>query len=225
MLFKMIVRSVLGGALLGLILFLPAGMLAWPQGWIFMGLFMGCSAAIGIWLRRADPDLLAERMKSPMSADQKLSDRIVMGAIMIVFLGWLVLAALDAKRFGWSHVPLWLEVMGALLILIAFYGWVTVLRANSFAAVNIRLQAERKQTVISSGPYAVVRHPMYSYALLMMIGSALLLGSLWSLACVVLLTLLMAARALGEEKMLLDGLEGYRDYAAKVRFRLVPGIW
>jgi protein-S-isoprenylcysteine O-methyltransferase Ste14 len=225
MLFKMIVRSVLGGVFLGLVLFLPAGTLAWPQGWIFMALFMGCSAAIGIWLRRADPDLLAERMKSPMSADQKLSDRIVMGAIMIVFLGWLVLAALDAKRFGWSHVPLWLEVVGALLILIAFYGWVTVLRANSFAAVNIRLQAERKQTVISSGPYAVVRHPMYSYALLMMIGSALLLGSLWSLACVVLLTLLMAARALGEEKMLLDGLEGYRDYAAKVRFRLVPGIW
>ena len=225
MLFKMIVRSVLGGVFLGLVLFLPAGTLAWPQGWIFMALFMGCSAAIGIWLRRADPDLLAERMKSPMSADQKLSDRIVMGAIMIVFWGWLVLAALDAKRFGWSHVPLWLEVMGALLILIAFYGWVTVLRANSFAAVNIRLQAERKQTVISSGPYAVVRHPMYSYALLMMVGSALLLGSLWSLTCVAALTLLMAARALGEEKMLLDGLEGYRDYAAKVRFRLVPGMW
>ena len=153
MLFKMIVRSVLGGVFLGLVLFLPAGTLAWPQGWIFMALFMGCSAAIGLWLWRTDPDLLAERMKSPMSADQKLSDRIVMGAIMIVFLGWLVLAALDAKRFGWSHVPLWLEVVGALLILIAFYGWVTVLRANSFAAVNIRLQAERKQTVISSGPF------------------------------------------------------------------------
>jgi protein-S-isoprenylcysteine O-methyltransferase Ste14 len=144
---------------------------------------------------------------------------------MVVFWGWLVLAALDAKRFSSSYVPVWLEVVGAILVLIAFYGWVTVLRANSFAAVNIRLQTERNQTVVSTGPYAIVRHPMYTYALLMMVGGSLLLGSLWSLACVVALMLLMAARALGEEKMLLDGLDGYRDYAAKVRCRLVPGIW
>jgi protein-S-isoprenylcysteine O-methyltransferase Ste14 len=102
---------------------------------------------------------------------------------------------------------------------------VTVLQANSFASVNIRVQAERKQTVVSTGPYAIVRHPMYSYALLMMVGAALLLGSLWSLAAVVLFTVLLAVRALGEERMLFDGLEGYRDYAGKVRFRLVPRIW
>ena len=131
MLSRMIVRSVIGGALLGAVLFLPAGTLAWPQAWIFLAIFMGCSIAIGIWLWNANPELLAERMKSPLSGDQKLSDRIVMGAIMIVFWGWLVLAGLDAKRFGWSHVPLWLQVVGAILIVVAFYGWMTVLKANS----------------------------------------------------------------------------------------------
>jgi protein-S-isoprenylcysteine O-methyltransferase Ste14 len=120
MLLNMIVRSVVGGALLGLVLFLPAGTLAWPQAWIFMALFMGCGVAIGIWLWKVNPDLLAERMKSPMSSDQALSDRIVMGAIMVVFWGWLVLAGLDAKRFGWSAVPIWLEAIGAILVLIAF---------------------------------------------------------------------------------------------------------
>jgi protein-S-isoprenylcysteine O-methyltransferase Ste14 len=222
---RMIVRSIVGSALLGLILFVPAGTLAWPQAWVFLALFIGCSIAIGFWLWNADPELLAERMKSPLSSDQKLSDRIIIAAIMVVFWGWFILAGLDAKRFGWSDVPRWLQVAGVVLILIAFYGWVTVLQANRFASVNIRLQTERKQTVIATGPYAIVRHPMYSYAVLMMVGGALLLGSWWGLAAVVPLTLLMAARALGEERMLLDGLEGYRDYAGKVRFRLVPGIW
>jgi protein-S-isoprenylcysteine O-methyltransferase Ste14 len=107
----------------------------------------------------------------------------------------------------------------------AFYGWIGVLRANSFAAVTVRLQKERGQTVISTGPYAVVRHPMYSYAVLLMIGAPLLLGSLWGLLGVVVLLPLLAARALGEEVMLMDGLPGYREYAAKVRFRLLPGVW
>src|SRR4029450_12023609 len=95
-----IVRSVLGTAFLGMILFWPAGTLAWPQGWIFLALLVGSSVAIGIWLWKADPGLLAERMKSPLSKDQKPGDRIVMVALMIAFWSWLILAAVDAKRFG-----------------------------------------------------------------------------------------------------------------------------
>jgi protein-S-isoprenylcysteine O-methyltransferase Ste14 len=164
-------------------------------------------------------------MKSPMSADQKPRDRAVMGAISVAFFGWLVLMALDARRFGWSHTPLWAQALGAALILGAFYGWVGVLRANSFTAVTIRLQPERGQTVISTGPYAVVRHPMYAYALLLMIGAPLLLGSLWGLLGLVLFIPLLAARTLGEEIVLMDGLPGYREYAAKVHFRLLSGVW
>ena len=113
----------------------------------------------------------------------------------------------------------------ALMILVAFIGWVGVLAANSFAATQVRLQPERGQRVISTGPYGVVRHPMYAYSLLLMIGAPLLLGSLWGLLGLALFVPLLAARLLGEEAMLMEGLPGYRDYAAKVRFRLVPGVW
>ena len=99
------------------------------------------------------------------------------------------------------------------------------MHVNRFAAVEVRLQAERGQTVISTGPYAVVHHPMYAYALLLMIGAPLLLGSLWGLVGAPLFMPLLAVRALGEEAMLIDGLPGYRDYAARVRFRLLPGVW
>jgi protein-S-isoprenylcysteine O-methyltransferase Ste14 len=192
---------------------------------VFIALFVGCSEAIGVWLKRRDPDLLAERMKSPISADQKRGDRAVMGAILAVFCGWFVFMAIDARRFGWSHTPLWAQALGAALIVGAFYGWVTVLRANSFAAVTVRPQPERGQSVISNGPYAFVRHPMYAYAVLLMIGAPLLLGSLWGLLGMVLFLPLLAARVRGEEVMLLKGLPGYREYATKVRFRLLPGVW
>ena len=111
------------------------------------------------------------------------------------------------------------------LILIAFYGWTGVLRANSFASVKVRVQTERGQTVISDGPNGVVRHPIYAYALLFMVVTPLLLGSLWGLLGVIVLLPLLALRTLGGEAMLMDGLPGYREYASKVRFRLVPGVW
>jgi protein-S-isoprenylcysteine O-methyltransferase Ste14 len=118
-------------------------------------------------------------MRSPLSRDQALRDRGVIVAILASFVAWLVFMALDAKRFGWSHAPAWAQVVGAVLIVAAFWGWMEVLRANTFAATTIRLQAERGQTVISSGPYAVVRHPMYAFALFLMVGAPLMLGSLW----------------------------------------------
>ena len=222
---KAVVQNLAFTVLLALMLFLPAGTPAWPQGWIFLVLFVACSQATGLWLLKTDPALLAERMKSPFSADQRPRDRAIIVAIMVLLCAWIVFMPLDARRFGWSHTPLWAQVIGAALILGAFWGWVGVLRANSFASVKVRVQQERGQTVISTGPYAVVRHPMYSYVLLLLIGTPLLLGSLWGLLGVVVVMPLLAARALGEEEVLMDGLPGYRDYAAKVRFRLVPGIW
>lgn len=227
---KAIIRSMIlqtAGALAvaALLMFLPAGTFAWPQGWLFLALFFGLSQAMGLWLLRRDPALLAARMKSPLSGNQAPRDRAVVVAIMAAFAAWLVFMALDARRFGWSHVPVWAQGMGAVLIVAAFRGWTEVLRANSFAATTIELQAERGQTVISSGPYALVRHPMYAFCLLLMVGAPLLLGSLWGLAWIVLFVPLLSARALGEEAMLTVGLSGYADYARRVRFRLVPGIW
>jgi protein-S-isoprenylcysteine O-methyltransferase Ste14 len=222
---KAIVQNLAFTVLLAVLLFLPAGTLAWPQGWLFLALFVGCSQATGAWLLKTDPALLSERMKSPFSADQRPRDRAIIVAIMVFLCAWIVFMPLDARRFGWSHTPLWAQLIGAVLILGAFWGWVGVLRANSFASVKVRVQQERGQTVISSGPYAVVWHPMYSYVLLLLVGTPLLLGSLWGLLGIVVVMPLLAARTLGEEEVLMDGLPGYRDYAAKVRFRLLPGIW
>ncbi len=222
---KAVFQTLALNAFLCLLLFLPAGTLAWPQAWIFLAIFNGCSQAIGVWLLKTNPGLLAERMKSPVSADQKPRDRLAMVAIGLFFCVWLVFIGLDVRRFGWSHAPLWAQAIGAALIVGAFYGWVGVLRANSFAAVTVRLQKERGQTVISTGPYAVVRHPMYAYAMLLLIGMPLLLGSLWGLLGLVVAMPLLAARTLGEEAVLMDGLPGYRAYAATVRFRLLPGVW
>jgi protein-S-isoprenylcysteine O-methyltransferase Ste14 len=116
-------------------------------------------------------------------------------------------------------------VLGGTLIGLAFWGWAEVLRVNSFAVTTIELQGARGQAVVDSGPYALVRHPMYAFALLLMIGAPLLLGSVWGLAWILAFIPLLAARALGEEAMLRQGLEGYDDYARKVRFRLLPGVW
>jgi protein-S-isoprenylcysteine O-methyltransferase Ste14 len=221
----MVIQNIAFMGFLGLLLFLPAGTLAWPQAWVFLALFDGCCVAFGLWLRKTDPGLLAERMKSPIGADQKPRDRAVIVAIMVGLAGWLVFIALDARRFAWSHAPLWAQVLGAALVVVAFYAWTGVLRANSFAVTTVRLQPERGQTVISTGPYAIVRHPMYAYTPLLLVGTSLLLGSLWGLVGVVLLIPLLATRALSEETMLINGLPGYREYAAKVRFRLLPGVW
>lgn len=222
---SMILQTTGALTLSAFLMFLPAGTFAWPQGWLFLALFFGLSQAMGLWLLRTDPALLAARMRSPLSGDQAPRDRVVIVAILAGFVAWLVFMALDAKRFGWSHAPAWAQVVGAVLIVAAFWGWMEVLRVNTFAATTIQLQAERGQTVISSGPYALVRHPMYAFALFLMVGAPLLLGSLWGLAWLGLFVPLLAARALGEEVMLTAGLEGYADYARRVRFRMVPGIW
>jgi protein-S-isoprenylcysteine O-methyltransferase Ste14 len=208
-----------------LLLFVPAGTLAWPQAWIFLLVFNACSQAIGVWLLRTDPELLKARMQSPVGGEQRPRDRAIAVGIFLFFAVWLVFMALDAARFGWSHVPVWGQAAGVLLILAAFWGWVGVLRANSFASTTVRVQAERGQTVISAGPYAYIRHPMYSWSLALMVGMPLLLGSLWGLLGLLIVVPLLAARALGEEAVLFEGLPGYTDYAARVRYRLVPGVW
>lgn len=130
MLLKMVVQSVLGFLLFGLLLFLPAETLAWPQAWAFLVLSGGGGLITGLWLLRVDPGLLAERMKSPLGADQQPRDRAIMAVTLLAFAAWLVAMGLD-ERFGWSHAPLWTQALGAALIAMAFYGFASVLRVNS----------------------------------------------------------------------------------------------
>jgi protein-S-isoprenylcysteine O-methyltransferase Ste14 len=210
---------------IGPLLFIAAGAMDWPQAWVFLAVFFGCGLGSGFWLLKTNPELLAERMKSPLRDNQRPRDRAVTGVLYAALCVWLVLIALDARRFGWSSVPTWAEAIGGVLVVGAFYGWSRVLRENSFAVTSVRLQPKRGQFVISTGSYAIVRHPMYAVAIAAFIGTPLMLASFWGLLRVLVFMPLLALGALGEEAILAHGVPGYREYAARVRFRLVPGLW
>jgi len=212
-------------AVFALFLLTPGGTWSWPSAWAFMALFALLSLVISLWLAKVDPGLLAERMASPVQKDQKPWDRVFLGVVALVYFGWMALMALDARRFGWSHVPLGVQVLGALLIVASYAGIAWVFATNSFAAPVIKIQAARKQTVIDTGPYAIVRHPMYAFALLQFAGAPLMLGSWWGLAILPIAVAGLAWRTLGEERMLRAELDGYEAYARRVRFRYAPGIW
>ena len=219
------VKAALWITFIGVLLFWPAGTLNWPGAWVFLAEFIAVSAAMVVWLARHDPGLLKERMGGPFQKGQTSWDKVFMTVMVLVWYGWLVLMALDAKRWKLSHMPEPLIAAGAVLILIGFYVvWLTF-RANSFAAPVVKIQKERGQTVISTGPYAHVRHPMYAGATLYLLGMPLLLGSWMGLAALPFIIAALTARIFIEERTLREGLPGYGDYAARVRYRLLPGVW
>jgi protein-S-isoprenylcysteine O-methyltransferase Ste14 len=212
-------------AVFAALLFVCAGTLLWPAGWAFMALFFGFALAIVLWLARKEPELLAERMSSPMQSGQPLWDKVFVVAVMVLFVAWLILMPLDAVRFGYSEVPGWLQIFGALGVVLSFYIMFLTFRENAYLAMVVKVQQERGQSVVSTGPYRYVRHPMYASTLLFFPGSALLLGSWWGLMfCTVLLGLLVWRIPL-EERMLENGLDGYNEYERDVRYRLIPHVW
>lgn len=222
---RMVVQTTLMLAAMGVILFVAAGDWLWPQGWLFLAEVALSSFAVGFWLARNDPELLRSRLSSPVQPDQKPWDRVFMAVAGVAFVGWMALMALDARRFRWSHAPVWSQAAGALLIALCMILVWRTFRFNSFAAPQVRVQSERGHKVITGGPYSIVRHPMYAGAVLYFIGTPLLLGSWCGLIFAPLLAAGLGARAVGEERMLRRELLGYDDYARQVKFRLVPGIW
>jgi protein-S-isoprenylcysteine O-methyltransferase Ste14 len=177
-----------------------------------------------LWLAKTDPALLAERMRPMMQKDQPLADKKFMLVFGFAALIWFLAIGFD-KRLHASDMPPALQALGWVMLLLAngFIMW--VMRENSFAAPVVKLQTERGHRVVSSGPYAWVRHPMYTGTILFFVGAALLLGSWWGVAMSPLFVVLFAIRAQIEERALIAGLPGYADYTARVRYRLVPGIW
>jgi protein-S-isoprenylcysteine O-methyltransferase Ste14 len=210
---------------MALLLFVSAGTWRWPEGWVYLAELGVIGTAVGVWLAQHDPGLLAERMSGIFARSQRTWDRILMSVFVVIWIGSLVLSALDAVRFHWSRVPIWLQAVGAILVALSYYVFYLTFRENSYAAPTVKIQSERGHRVVSTGPYAMVRHPMYAGAVAFFVGTPLLLGSWWGLAIAPALIVLLSVRALLEECTLADELPGYRDYAARVRYRLVPGIW
>lgn len=205
------------------LLLLPAGTLAYPGAWILMGIFAIGGVVMILWLSKRSPRLLRERMASPLQRAQEPWDRIWLSIFMLAFCIWMAFMSWDAARNGFTAIPLWLQMLGGLAILLEMIGVGWTFRENTFAAPVVKIQED--QQVIDTGPYAVVRHPMYTSALLFFIGLPLLLGSWIGLALSALFILGMAWRAVHEERTLRAKLRGYEDYAARVPYRFIPLVW
>jgi len=204
------------------LLFVPAGTIRYSQAWVYLAIFIGASALTTLYLMRKDRALLARRMRGGPMAEQRAVQRVIMLFTSAGFIALLVVPALD-HRFGWSEVPLAGVVAGDALVLIGFGLIFLVYRENTFTSATIAVAED--QRVVSTGPYAVVRHPMYASAALYLVGTPLALGSYWGLVPIAAMLPFLIWRLNDEERLLAASLPGYADYQARVPHRLVPFVW
>lgn len=213
------VRWVLGVAFFGAIFFVPAGTLRYWQAWAYMGVLFLPMIFTLAYLLRHDPALLERRLRAKEAASEQ---RWAVALSGVSILAAMLVSAFD-RRLGWSHVPVPVVVVALLLVLLSYGAFFLVIRENSYASRVIEI-AEGQQ-VISTGPYALVRHPMYTAVHVMFLATPLALGSWWGLVPAALVIPSMVLRILDEEKQLREGLPGYREYCQTVRWRLIPGVW
>lgn len=224
MILRLVVQTFVWFGVMGALLFLAAGTLHWQAAWAYIAVMVGLSLTMGVALAQRDPGLMNERLSPPIQKDQSAPDKILLSILLLGIFAWLALMGFDF-RFGWSPTPVWVQVVGALVLLISIWICYLTMLENSFAAPVVKIQEERGQKVITTGPYSYVRHPMYSGAILYFAGTAMLLGSWWGLAAVLFFIMLLAVRTFIEEQALRTGLRGYDDYAARVRHKLIPMVW
>jgi protein-S-isoprenylcysteine O-methyltransferase Ste14 len=202
---------------MGLLLLVPARTVHYWEAWMYLSIFFAASVLTTAFLMRRDPALLERRMRGGPTAEKRPVERLIMAFTSIGFIALLVVPALD-HRFGWSDVP-----AGDALVAVGFYFIFLVYRENTFTSATIEVAEGQK--VVSTGPYAIVRHPMYASALLYLVGTPLALGSYWGLLPLVAMLPFLIWRLFDEEKFLAEHLPGYLEYQKKVTHRLVPGIW
>jgi protein-S-isoprenylcysteine O-methyltransferase Ste14 len=222
---NLIVQTIVWYGFMGVIIFGAAGTMHYTGGWLYLGEMVALSVVFGAYGVCVDPALLRERLKPPVQKDQPLADKLVLIPILLLVFAGMGFMAADAARWHWSMMPPYVQWAGCGLLLAAFLFISWTMRTNSFAAPVVKIQKDRGQVVITTGPYAVVRHPMYFGALFYFAATSLVLGSWWGLATVPIFILLLGIRIGIEEKALRAGLEGYDDYARRVRWRLIPFIW
>jgi protein-S-isoprenylcysteine O-methyltransferase Ste14 len=207
---------------MGLLLFVPAGTARYWQAWVYLWIFMGASALITLYLMRRDPALLERRMSGGPMAEKRRIQKFIMFCTSISFVALLAVPAFD-RRFGWSAVPIGGVVSGDALVAIGFYFIFLVYRENTFTSATI--EVAENQRVISTGPYAIVRHPMYAGASLYLLGTPLALGSYWAFVPIAAMIPLLIWRLFDEERFLVNNLSGYIEYQKRVPHRLVPFAW
>jgi protein-S-isoprenylcysteine O-methyltransferase Ste14 len=207
---------------MGLLLFVPAGSVHYWQAWVYLSIFMGASFLITLYLLSTDPALLERRLSGGPIAEKRPTQKFIMLCTSIGFVALLVVPGFD-HRFGWSTVPLSVVVAGEVLVAIGFFLIALVYRENTFTSATIEIAENQK--VISTGPYAIVRHPMYASASLYPLGTPVALGSYWGLVPLAAMMPFLIWRLFDEERLLAKDLPGYTDYQKRVRHRLVPFLW
>ena len=204
------------------LLFLPARTFAYWQAWVFLAVYFSASIAISLYLITSDPALLARRMSGGPFAEKEPAQRVIMSITSLAFVGLLVVPAIG-HRLRWSELSPGAALAGDVLVLLGWLGIFFVFKENSFSSATIELASD--QRVISTGPYAWMRHPMYAAALVMLLGIPIALGSSWGVLIVVAMLPVLIWRLLDEERFLVRNLPGYAEYQRRVRYRLLPPIW
>jgi protein-S-isoprenylcysteine O-methyltransferase Ste14 len=208
---------------MGVVLFLSAGRLDWPAAWIFLGSYALVILTLGVWVTRKHPDVVNERGKIARNA--KSWDKVLMTIYSVMILVLLGVAGLDAGRYGWSVMPIAVQVVGYITLLLAMLVTYWAMAVNPFLSTTVRIQDDRGQYAVTVGPYRYVRHPMYAMILLMYLGIALELGSWWALLPAAVIIIVFVIRTALEDRTLQAELPGYTEYAQHTRYRLIPGIW
>ena len=219
LLLRALVKFIFGVVLVGAMLFLPAGSFAFWGAWLFMGLLFVPILILGIVLLCKSPALLEKRLDSKEEED---TQKWVVAVTGVLFVCGFVVAGLDF-RFGWSDVPTWAVAAASAVLLVSYALYAEVMRENAYLSRKIEVQ--EGQTVVDTGMYAVVRHPMYAVTVWLFLSIPVVLGSWWALLCFSPYVILIGVRIINEEKVLKAGLRGYEDYMKKVKYRLVPFIW
>ncbi|KUH85332.1 MULTISPECIES: isoprenylcysteine carboxylmethyltransferase family protein [unclassified Mycobacterium] len=217
-----VVLSVVWLAVAGLLLFLPAGTFNYWQAWVLLAALVVPTWIPGIYLQRTNPAALQRRTRGGPTAETRMVQKVVAGCAWLTAAAMFVVSGLD-HRFGWSDVPTAICLVGAVLVAAGVGVAMLVVIQNSYAAATVQVEAGQK--LVSTGLYGLVRHPMYSGSVMIMVGIPLALGSYWALVFVIPGLVVFASRIHDEEKLLQEELDGYREYMRKVRFRLVPCMW
>jgi protein-S-isoprenylcysteine O-methyltransferase Ste14 len=208
--------------ILCIVIFFTAGTINYWQGWVFLAVFMLPSLIITIYLMKNDPQLLQRRVSAGPASEKEKSQKIIQGLASVAFIIVIIFPVID-HRLSWSVVPFFGVIMGDVLIVAGFYVVFLTFKENTFTSAVIEVSDE--QTIISTGPYAVVRHPMYIGALILLAGTPIALGSWWGLFTIIPISAVIVWRLLDEEKFLLKNLPDYQQYQQKVTHRLLPFIW
>jgi protein-S-isoprenylcysteine O-methyltransferase Ste14 len=219
---KMLVFGLVELVVFGLILFFPAGTFDYWQAWVFLVVVVLSAWIPTIYLQRKNPVVLERRMRGGPTAETRTAQKVVIGGLYLSLAAMVVVSVLD-HRFGWSPVPTAICLVGDVLVAVGLGVVVLVIIQNSYAAATVQVEAGQK--VVSTGLYGLVRHPMYTGNVIMMVGIPLALGSYWGLVFVMPGLIVLASRIRDEEKLLQEELDGYREYTQKVRYRLMPCMW